>query len=77
MDHFIVNGGVRCLDDVPVEDHLTLPVTVPPLGLEVADDLTCLHNPNHLGITLCFFLHVYQEDSDWELLPSHLSICCP
>jgi hypothetical protein len=47
------------------------------LELEVADDLTSLHNPNHLGITLCFFFHVHQEDSDWELLPSHLSICCP
>ena len=52
MDHYIVNGGVICFDDVPVEHHLTLPVTGAQSGLEVADDLTCSHKPNHLGVAL-------------------------
>jgi len=37
MDHHIVSDGMGCLDDVPVEDHLTLFVAGPPTGPEVAD----------------------------------------
>ena len=37
MDHHIVSDGMRCLDDVPVEDQLTSGIARPPAGLEVAN----------------------------------------
>ena len=37
MDHHIIHDAVRCLDDVPVEDHLPVFVAGPPAGLEAAD----------------------------------------
>ena len=41
MDHHIIHDAVRCLDDVPVEDHLPVLVAGPPAGLEVADAHAC------------------------------------
>ena len=41
MDNDIIHDAVRCLDDVPVEDHLTLFVAGPPAGLEVTDTDSC------------------------------------
>jgi len=35
MDDHIIHDAVRCLDDVPVEDHLPLLVAGPPAGSEV------------------------------------------
>ena len=37
MDHHIVSDGMRCLDDVPVEEQLTSGIARPPAGLEVAN----------------------------------------
>ena len=37
MDHYIVSDGMRCLDDVPVEEQLTSGIARPPAGLEVAN----------------------------------------
>ena len=37
MDHHIVSNGMRCLDDVPVEEQLTSGIARPPAGLEVAN----------------------------------------
>ncbi len=35
MDHHIIHDAVGCLDDVPVEDHLTPLVAGPPTRPEV------------------------------------------
>ena len=37
MDYHIVNDGMRCLDDFPVEEQLTSGIARPPAGLEVAN----------------------------------------
>ena len=37
MDHHIVSDGMRCLDDVPVEEQLTSVIARSPAGLEVAN----------------------------------------
>ena len=39
MDHHIVSNGMRCLDDVPVEEQLTSGIARPPAGLEVERSL--------------------------------------
>ena len=33
MNHYIIYNRVRCLDDVPVEDHLPLLVAGTPSGI--------------------------------------------
>jgi hypothetical protein len=37
MHHHTIGNGVRCLDDVPVEEHLTLLAAGSPGCAEVAD----------------------------------------
>jgi len=60
MDHHIVSDGMGCLDDVPVEDHLTLLVAGPPTGLEVADTHPRWRDPDLLGIAVRLFLQMLQ-----------------
>jgi hypothetical protein len=50
MDHHIVHDAVGCLDDVPVEDHLTTLVAGPPAGPEVPNGNPCRRYPDLLGV---------------------------
>ena len=56
MDDHIIHDVVRCLDDVPVEDHLPLLVTGPPAGSEVPNGHPSRRHPDLLGITVCLVL---------------------
>ena len=60
MDHHIIHDAVRCLDDVPVEDHLPLLVAGPPTGLEVADAYSCWRYTDLLGVAVGFVLQALQ-----------------
>ena len=60
MDHHIINDAVRCLDDVPVEDHLPLLVTGTPTGLEVADAHPFWRYTDLLGVAVGFVLQAFQ-----------------
>ena len=56
MDDHIIHDAVGCLDDVPVEDHLTLLVTGPPARPEVPNGHPCRRHPDLLGVAVGFLL---------------------
>lgn len=60
MDHHIVSDGMRCLDDVPVKDHLPLLVAGPPTGPEVADTHPRWRDPDLLCIAFRLLLQMLQ-----------------
>ncbi len=60
MNHHIIHDAVGCLDDVPVEDHLTMLVARPPAGPEVANGHRCRRHPDLLGVAVGLFLQAFQ-----------------
>lgn len=59
MDHHIVGDGMRCLDDVPVEDHLSLLVARPPTRPEIPNAHSSRRHTDLLGIAICLVLESF------------------
>ena len=60
MDNHIIHDAVRCLDDVPVDDHLPLLVAGPPAGSEVPNGHPSRRHPDLLGIAVCLVLESFK-----------------
>ena len=56
MDHHVVSNGIRCLEDVPVEEQLTSGIARPPAGLEVTNADPCARELFAESVTEVVFL---------------------
>ena len=77
MDHHIIHDAVGCLDDVPVEDHLTTLVARPPAGPEIPNGKPIWRYTDLLGVAVGLFLEAFQGTGAIPGLEVLLDSCLP